>query len=470
MAQSDPSSDDASAGLALNIDVESIPDAVLVANSDTGQIVKANTTAGELFGCHPAALIGRHQQELHPSDNQKEYTEAFQRAIDSDRVNRLQNGQPVYIERLDGQRIPVEINAQALNTSDGVFILGVFREVTEQLDREQRLAATSGRLGALLDALPVPVAVLDTDTTIERWNQAAERTFGYGAESVIGEPYPLFIEDDEFEQLTEQIFDHGILDGYETTHRAQDGSRVPVELYARPLYRNNTVTGIIGASVDLTNRQQREQQLDVLHRVMRHNLRNELTVINGWTQHLADGTDEQHKAVEKIEGASDRLLELSEEAKRIRTGLSGDSRRPDSIPITDAVAHLSEHVAAQKNTAMSVIENPETGAICRRGLRAISQLLDNVLANIDGTDLELAIETNDQYISFELAAPLPVLPVGARSFITSGEETPLEHGRGLGVVKSYLMVESLGGTVIIDKDNETGPDNTLIVELPRMDI
>jgi len=269
--------------------------------------------------------------------------------------------------------------------------------------------------------------------------------------------------------LVEDIFDDGILDGYETTYRAQDGSRVPVELYARPLYENNTITGIIGAAVDITNQQQREQQLEVLHRVLRHNLRNELTVIKGWTRQLASDPGSQEQAIEKIEDASDRLLDLSEEAKHIRTGLTGNSPQPDSIPITDAVTRLSEHVAERDQATISVGEKPDTGAICSRGLQAVSQLLDSVLAHTDGTDLELFIKMHAHHVSLELGAPTPVLPVGARSFITSGEETPLEHGRGLTVAKAYLIVESLGGQATINDDDEGPSIHTLVVELHQTD-
>lgn len=450
----------------LNIDVDTIPDAVLVANSDSGRIVKANTAAGELFGCHPTGLIGRHQQDLHPSD--EDYVEAFERAIDSQRVNRLQNGQPLYIETFDGHHIPIEINVQRLDTPADEFVLGVFREVTDQVNRERRLKETTSRLETLLDALPLPVAVIDTEGTVERWNRASETTFGYAADSIIGKPYPLFIEDDEFDRLFERVRNGGILDGYETTYRAQDGSRVPVELYSRPLYEDGTFTGVIGAAIDLSDRQQKEQQLEVLHRVLRHNLRTELTVIDGWNQQLADGNADRQTAIEKIETASDRLFTLGEEAKRIRTGLTGDVQQFGSIPITKVISQLSEQVSEQSSVTMRVSEEPESSSICRRGQQAVSQLLDRVLTCVDEGTLDLAIVTHDQHVVLELTAPVAVLPAGARSFINTGKETALHHSSDLEVPKAYLMIQSIGGDVTVTVDADAVPANTLSIELPRM--
>jgi len=452
----------------LNLSVDSLPDAVLLADVSTRRIVEANTAAGELFNCQESNLIGRHQLDLHPPDDE-EYTEAFTRAMEGKRVNRLENGQPLYIETMDGQHIPVEITIQRLETDDGVFILGVFREITDQLHRERRLEATTSRLATLLDALPVPAAVLDTDGTIERWNRAAETTFGYDADAVVGQQYPLFVDDDELGQVIERILDGNSLDGYETHHRARDGARIPVELYAGPVYQADKFVGIVGTAIDLSNRQQREQQLEILHRVLRHNLRNELAVIRGWTRQLSADDPEQSEAIEHLEIASGRLLELSEQAKRIRTGLLEDVRDPGSIPITKTLSLLSKQVTERDGSTMQVAEEPVSGTICHRGQQAMSQLLDNVLNHVDETQLELTVETHDRHVVLQLTAPVPVLPAGARAFINTGEETALEHGNDLGVAKAYLMVESIGGNVAIRSDVENTLASTLVVELPRMD-
>jgi PAS domain S-box-containing protein len=451
----------------LDFEIDSIPDAIVVADPNTSTIVEANTAAGDLFGCEATELIGCSRSELHPADG--DYAEPFQRALNSQRVNRLQNGEPLYIKTFDGERLPVEINAQRLETANGVRILGVFREVTDQLEREQRLKATTSRLRTLLEALPIPTAVLDSEGVIEHWNQASEVTFGYAADSVIGERYPLFIEDDEFEQLFKTVAEGGTIEGYETHLRAQDGSRVPVEVYARPVYEEETLTGIVGAAIDLSDRQQREQQLSVLYRVLRHNLRNELTAIRGWTRELASNTPEQSAAIERIETACEQLLTLTQDAKRIRTGLTDSIEDPDSIPVAEVVSLLSEKVAKRETVAMQPLEKPDTGAIPRRGARAVSLLLDEVLDWVDETTLELSVETRKQYIVLELTAVVSLLPSGVRSFINTGEETALEHGQDLTGPRAHLMITSIGGDVAIKTDAANASTSTLRVEVPRVD-
>lgn len=251
----------------IDLTVEALPDAVVVADADTGRIVDANAAAGELFNCSPANLIGQHQSALHPSRRAVEYVKAFQRGIDSERVNRLQNGNPVYIETTDGHRKPVEINAHRHTVDGQAVVLGVFREISERLEREQQLKATTTRLETLLDALPLPVTVMSLDGTIERWNQAAEETFGYAAAAIVGEQQSLFFDDAELKDLLGQLRDETEISGYETVLRGCDGRRIQVELSAHPIYEDGAVSGIIGVAIDVTEQQRRVQQLEVLHRL-----------------------------------------------------------------------------------------------------------------------------------------------------------------------------------------------------------
>jgi len=68
---------------------------------------------------------------------------------------------------------------------------------------------------------------------------------------------------------------------------------------------------------DVTEDRQREQQLAVLNRVLRHNLRNETTVIGGYADLLENALSDPERAAQagKIEDASDRLLAIAEKVR-----------------------------------------------------------------------------------------------------------------------------------------------------------
>lgn len=94
---------------------------------------------------------------------------------------------------------------------------------------------------------------------------------------------------------------------------------------------------------DVTADRQREQQLVVLNHVMRHNLRNETTVISGFAEHLAAEVDDPTLAAyaKNIEGASDRLLSIGDNVQRFESVQDRD-RQPTSFAVATAVEGVTE--------------------------------------------------------------------------------------------------------------------------------
>ena len=68
-------------------------------------------------------------------------------------------------------------------------------ELLQQLDElglnRRELHESNEALRALLEAAPLAIVAIDTDGFVTQWNVAAERMFGWRAEEVIGQEYPL---------------------------------------------------------------------------------------------------------------------------------------------------------------------------------------------------------------------------------------------------------------------------------------
>jgi len=453
----------ADAGITVETIIESIPDAVLIADTDTLRIVDVNAAAAELFECDPADLVGRHFTELHPADPDDRYEEAFQRALEDQRVNRLHDDSPMYIKTPRGTHKPVEINASPIDDDHRNLVLGVFRDATNQIDRERNLRETRSRLETLLDATPLPVAVLDTDGTVELWNKAAEETFGYPSEAVIGDRYPLFVDDTEFGDLVGRVLDDGILDGYETVHRANDGSLVPVELYVRPLFEDGTITGLVGAAIDISDRERRNRRLDVLHRVLRHNIRNQLTVIRGYADEIAASDDRYADTAAEVVDASDMLLQLSEKAHQTREVVEAADRTSEEVPFAEVVTTVVSKLPVTE--AASPPEQPVR--VPAKADRAVRVLLRAVGAHYDGDGLRVAVESNPRYVEIAVGGETQLLPEGELEFLRTGEETALNHGQWLEVAQASLLLSAIGGEVSVPESAPSG--SQLAVQFPRVD-
>ena len=102
-------------------------DALLIVDAESDLVLDANRQAESLFGCARSELVGKHQHQFHPSAHQ------FQK-FDGAAGRRL-NGKPVQpitteIQRCDGRVVPVRIETEIANISDGRRLaLGIFREI-----------------------------------------------------------------------------------------------------------------------------------------------------------------------------------------------------------------------------------------------------------------------------------------------------------------------------------------------------
>lgn len=466
MSQTDHPDNTTAPSLSVETVLEGIPDAVVVADVESGEIVEVNDAAGELFGCPPGQLVGRHHAELHPGEDVSEYYEAFVRGFEDGQVTRLQDGSPLYVETVDGKQKPVEINTQRIETDGRVLVLGVFREASDRLARERELESTSERLETLLGAAPLPVAVLDTSGIVERWNRAAEETYGYSAEEIVGKPYSLFVDDSEFEQLFSQVIEGGLLEGHEAVHRAKDGSRVNVELYARPLLEDGSITGIIGTAIDISDRKHREQQLDVLHRVLRHNLRNQLTIVQSLANELARDAlnpEAQREAAQSIVDASERLSELSEQVKQTRQSVRAARQRTRQADLAELLSQPT--VTAPSVSLTTPPSSPEAVTVPEQSERAFTWLLECIKERVEHTDI--AVRIRERHVELEIRGHERLLPDGAEELITNGQETALRHGGGFDIAQVWLVLRAVGGDLRILTD--TPPCSRLQMELPRTD-
>lgn len=128
-----------------------------------------------------------------------------------------------------------------------------------ELARRQRAL-----LEALVDALPVPVLVVDGDDRVLFWSEAAERVTGWKAEEVVGKPYPLVPPGKEAEhaELLRRVMAGERLGGVEVHRQRKDGTPIILEAYSAPL---PDAAGHISAAVvvlrDVTEQRRAERAL-----------------------------------------------------------------------------------------------------------------------------------------------------------------------------------------------------------------
>ena len=91
--------------------------------------------------------------------------------------------------------------------------------------------------------------------------------------------------------------------------------------------------------LDITEQRLQREQIQVLGRVLRHDLRNSLQVARGYTDRIARGTapGESDADVERVRSATGELLERADRTRTIRHYLERDPPKPERVEITGIV-------------------------------------------------------------------------------------------------------------------------------------
>jgi len=247
---------------------------------------------------------------------------------------------------------------------------------------------------------------------------------------------------------------------------------------------------------------EREQRLDVLNRVLRHNVRNEMSIIHNYADIIREFTDDDQleSAAGTILAAGGELIDLSDKARQIRSAFDEADRR-HGFDAAALVADAVDDVGGEFPDAEIHHAVPEGVTVV--GLPALDTALENVLENAcehndadeprvevdvtfdpeasperewpptldhdatapdedataagkeattaDGGDTDpldpgrLAEGETTGLARIAVADDGPGIPAHEHEVLTAGEETALEHGSGLGLWLVFWVVGKSGG-------------------------
>ncbi|MEZ3116345.1 histidine kinase N-terminal 7TM domain-containing protein [Halobaculum sp. MBLA0147] len=168
---------------------------------------------------------------------------------------------------------------------------------------------------AAIDDVATPVVIVDTDDRVVTLNTAGETLFGRAKRDALGEPLAELLD--------------------EPLDPAAPPESVPVRVDGRRRTFTVTVSSLsdttgrrVGHTVvlqDVTEQRRRQQRLGVLNRVLRHNLRNDLSVVEVYADQIAATTEgEPARLADEIRTQTAGLVELGGKARSAADALDGD--------------------------------------------------------------------------------------------------------------------------------------------------
>jgi signal transduction histidine kinase len=322
----------------------------------------------------------------------------------------------------------------------------------------QRMAERTG-----LDSLSDPVLVLDTEQQVVRANDRAAELFP----STLSNALPIGL-DTALGVGVETLRETG-----ELTVGTERGGTFAVS-YTALTDPSDDPVGSMLVLYDVTEDRQREQQLAVLNRVLRHNLRNETTVISGYADLLAAELDDPQLAAQarEIEAASDRLLSIAEKVRTFER-VQNRERQPEDLALATVIADVEQSCSAAHDDAAieSTVEPAEirlrTDPVLLSML--LTNLVENAIVHSGASEQTATVSVSgapdaDGDVAFEIRDSNERIPELEIETLREGDETPLQHGQGIGLWVVYWCVQKLHGSIDFEYDD----GNVLTVTLPDL--
>jgi len=226
-------------------------------------------------------------------------------------------------------------------------------------------------------------------------------------------------------------------------------------------------------------RQKRElrqttEQLEVLTRILRHDIRNDVQVVQGWSEKLATEVGPEHRSdLRKIIETSGHIRELTENTGKFLDVFTGEDDPETERVRVDRVLH-EELEKADTTYTEATFETPEelspATAQANELLSSVFRNLLNNAAQHGGNDptVEIELTVREETVCVTIRDDGPGVPDDQKAEIFGkGEYGLASDGTGIGLYLVNTLVDGFGGDVRVE-DRRNGSDGArFVVELPR---
>ena len=446
--------------------IDTLDDVFYVVGTD-GKFQRWNDSLETTTGYDSETIDKMHAADLFPEDHNKLVVDAIEETIETGEVSVEAEFQTAH-----GQRIPHEFTGNRLTSPDGTLLglVGVGRDISERKKRERELRAFQ----QAVEATGRMVYWMDWDGAVEYANPALAAQFGSDTATMINEEKTPLTARAERDGLGEDMLST-LRDGEswerEFVTRLPDGKQLRVDQSVTPVYEGEEIRRFVAIAADATSSWRRNQQLSVLQRVLRHDLRNNLNEILLSVQIANEQpqSDTIRDHLNGIEETVNETLSLSEDIGQFRQTFENEESHSK---VTDLVAVTQEQVStvrSERQRAEFDADLSGSARVVTNDLigQAIRNVIQNAVQHNDSETPEVAIElerrTEDEEIELKITDNGPGIPDETVAVLGSEQESQLSHLNGFGLWLVKWVVGLSGGTLEFASSDPRGTTVKLIL-------
>ncbi|WP_436902806.1 PAS domain S-box protein [Halovenus halobia] len=459
----------------------------------SGTFTFVNDALLEQTGYERGELLGAHADRVLTEGGLERGQAVIRQLLTSDQQSAKWD---LEITTADGERIPTENHVALLPFDESGFrgTAGVLRDITERTERERELSRRKDMLVRTEQMADVGGWELDTDTGEVYWSE--------GTRKILEVPYG-------FDPTPESVFEYYHPDDHERVQNAvvrcretgepfdlecrvitAEGRERQVQIRGERVTTDNSET-IRGTVHDVTEIRKNEQQLSVLNRVLRHNLRNNLNVVTANAELVRDHIEQLRSNttgmdaatatqdaveqfpfedvldnVDQLDAKAWELLAIADKSREL-AGVVGQTDSTETADIESLLTDLvSEYRTEYTNATIDLDTIPATADTNPESVYlAVEELLENALQHAGSEPtVEISVTRPDpNRVEIAIADDGPGIPDIERRTLEADVETDLRHSSGFGLWTVDWLLGRVGGSVTIES---TDSGTVVRVDLP----
>ncbi len=370
-------------------------------------------------------------------------------------------------------------------------IAGIAEDITERKRTEERVRAI---VEHALDA----IITIDASGCIHSFNPAAEQTFGYTADEVVGRSVQVLMPDEiqgRAEGLLRWYLRRGLRTLSEGVGRHKDGTTFPIELSVTALKTDGRrlFTGVVR---DITRRKRAEAALVAASRMeatltlaggVAHDFNNLMAVVLTNTELLRQNLAGRDEDLEMIDEISELARRGGHLAKQLVAFARGGKSRSLLVDLSEIVQEslTLQRRSIPRGIAIEITLAPDPWLV-EADPTQMGQVVVNLCINAVeavGERGHIRIETRNLHVDAARAAVSPGLRPGPHVSLRIQDDgvgmdaatvarvfepffTTKFQGRGLGLAATYGIVKNHGGYIAVT--SAPGEGSTFEVLLPAV--
>ncbi|PVX23106.1 MAG: hypothetical protein CW691_11595 [Candidatus Bathyarchaeum sp.] len=237
---------------------EGATNGILAVDPETKKFVFANPRMYEITGYSFGELTKLGMADIVPKDGLAFALDQFKKQLEG----KITVSRSVPVLRKDKTVVYCDVSSRLMKIGNEQYMIGFFRDVTEQKKAEEALRASEEKYRELINGMNDTAIVIDFDGKIIDANKTAVEVLGYSREELLSsgpEKFDTALTLEQIRGLVEKLKTKRLL-VFETEHTTKDGKPFPVEVSSsRVTYQGKEA--IVSIARDITERKKAEEAL-----------------------------------------------------------------------------------------------------------------------------------------------------------------------------------------------------------------